>query len=74
MNAALPMSMYRLLIYHSSMQRTEPRVHFLAVPQLVGAEAEIRPLQLTATQLQWTMNAALLLKAFFYISFHIYIG
>ena len=56
--AAVPI--YRLLIYRSSTQRTAPQVHFLAVPQrsIVGAETEIRPLLLTATQLQWTMNAA----------------
>ncbi len=48
--------MYRLCVYLSSTQRTAPQVHFLAV---VGTEMEIRPLQLTTTQLQWTMNMLL---------------
>ncbi len=42
------------------MQRTAPHAHFCAVPQCssLRAEMEIRPLQLTATQLQLTTNAA----------------
>ena len=37
-----------IIFYRSSTQRTAPQIHFLALPQcLVGAETEIRALQLT---------------------------
>ena len=38
------------------MQYTQ--VYFRAVLQVVGAETEICPLQLTATQMEWSMNEA----------------
>ena len=56
---AAALTMYQLLIYHSSTQYTAPQVHFLAVLQCRSRRRpEIRPVQLTATQLQWTMKAA----------------
>ncbi len=59
--AAVPM--YRLLIYRRSTQCTAPQVKInLTLLQyrtaVVGVETAIRALQLTATQLWWTMNAA----------------
>ncbi len=49
--------MYQLLIHRSSMQRIAPQVKInLTLLQyrtaVVGAETAIRPLQLTATELQ----------------------
>ncbi len=54
---------YRCIDYSSSTQRTLPQVHFLAISQcsIVGAETEIRPLPLTAMQLQCTIEATLYL-------------
>ncbi len=58
--AAVPM--YRLLVYRSSThQRTAAKLKLTLLQYrnaVVGAETAFRALQLTATQLQWTMNAA----------------
>ncbi len=49
--------MYQLLIYRSWTQHKLISLQY-RTDAVVGAEAEIRPQQLAATQLQWTMNAA----------------
>ncbi len=51
--------MYRLLIYRSSSQRTALQIHFLAVPQCNSRCRDGNTTTATATQLQWSMNAAL---------------
>ncbi len=58
--AAVPM--YRLLIYRRSTHCSKLKINLTLLQYcnaVVGAETVFRTLQLPATQLQWTMNAAL---------------